>query len=264
MTRFKLIIADDEPAAREGLQALLQTDTEIELVSLCNNGLEAIEAIETHKPDIVLLDVQMPEVNGFDVLRSISSPLPQIIFITAYDKYAIEAFSYHALDYLLKPFSDERFYESVARAKEMVKQRHTTSLSLKMMEFLRHNTEAEATLVGNEKTTHVLQKLVVKDSGKIILIPWEDIAYIKADDYVVRIQYLNKVTVVRESLKKLETILPPDRFMRTHKSFVVNLTKILEIENDLSGGLLIKLIDKSEIPVSKSYKDALIQRLGIL
>lgn len=263
MIKYTLIIVDDEPTAREGLQALLSTDTEIELKAVCKNGLEAIEVIEVHQPDIVLLDIQMPEINGFDVLRSIPSPWPQIIFITAYDQYAIQAFSYHALDYLLKPFSDERFFQSLARAKEMARQRQTTDLSIKMLELLRLNSEGEATLVGNTKTTTVLQKLVVKDSGKVILIPWEEITYIKADDYVVRIQYLGKVTVVRESLKKLETILPPDRFIRTHKSYIVNLTKILEIENDLGGGFLLKLIDKSEIPVSKHYKDVLSQKLGM-
>lgn len=264
MIKLKLIIVDDEPAAREGLQTLLSADTEIEIKAICKNGLEAIEAIEVHQPDIVLLDIQMPEVSGFDVLRSISSPWPQIIFITAFDQYAIQAFSFHALDYLLKPFSDERFYQSLSRAKEMARQRQTTDLSIKMLELLRLNNEGEATLVGNTKTTNVLQKLVVKDSGKVILIPWEEIAFIKADDYVVRIQYLGKVIVVRESLKKLETILPSDRFIRTHKSYIVNLTKILEIENDLSGGFLLKLIDKSEIPVSKHYKDALSQKLGML
>lgn len=263
MIKLKLILVDDEPAAREGLQTLLSSDAEIEVKAICKNGLEAIEAIEVHQPDIVLLDIQMPEIDGFDVLRSIPSPWPQIIFITAHDQFAIKAFSYHALDYLLKPFSDERFYQSLARAKEMARQRQTTDLSIKMLELLQLKNEGEATLIGSAKTSNVLQKLVVKDSGKVILIPWEEIAYIKADDYVVRIQYLGKVTVVRESLKKLETILPPDRFMRTHKSYIVNLTKILEIENDLSGGLLLKLMDKSEIPVSKHYKEALSQKLGI-
>lgn len=263
MMKYNLLIVDDEPSAREGLQALLSADTEIELKAVCKNGLEAIEAIGMHQPDIVLLDIQMPEVSGFDVLRSIPSPWPQIIFITAHDQYAIQAFSYHALDYLLKPFSDERFYQSLARAKEMARQRQTTDLSIKMLELLRLNNEGEATLIGNAKTSTILQKLVVKDSGKVILIPWEEITYIKADDYVVRIQYLNKVTVVRESLKKLETILPQDRFIRIHKSYIVNLTKILEMENDLSGGLLLKLVDKSEIPVSKHYKDALTAKLGM-
>jgi len=263
MTKFKLIVVDDEPAAREGLQVLLRNDASIEVTAVCKNGIEAIEAIDVHHPDIVLLDIQMPEVSGFDVLRSISSPWPQIVFITAFDQYAIQAFSVHALDYLLKPFTDERFYESLARAKEMAQQRHTADLSVRMAELLKANTENEATLVGNAKTTNVLQKLVVKDSGKIILIPWDEISHIKADDYVVRIQYSGKVAVVRESLKKLETLLPPDRFIRTHKSYIVNLNKILEIENDFSGGQLLKLVDKSEIPVSKTHKEALSQKLGI-
>jgi two-component system LytT family response regulator len=263
MIRFKLVLVDDEPAAREGLQALLASDPEIDVVASCKNGLEAIQAIDQHRPDIVLLDIQMPEITGFDVLRSITAPWPQIIFITAYDQYAIQAFSYHALDYLLKPFSDERFYQSLTRSKEMARQRHATDLSKKMLEILQSNIEGGATLVGNEKTTTALKKLVVKDSGKVILIPWEEIVYIKADDYVVRIQYLNKETVVRESLKKLETILPADQFVRTHKSYIVNLTKILEIENDLGGGLLLRLVDKSVIPVSKHYKDTLSQKLGL-
>jgi len=264
MMKFKLILVDDEPAAREGLQALLASDAEIDLLAACKDGLEAIQAIDQLQPDIVLLDIQMPEVSGFDVLRSVASPWPQIIFITAYDQYAIQAFSYHALDYLLKPFSDERFYQSLARAKEMARQRQTSDLSIRMLELLKSNMEAGATLVGNAKTTAVLQKLVVKDAGKVSLIPWEEITYVKADDYVVRIQYSNKVTVVRESLKKLETILPPDQFVRTHKSYIVNLTKVQEIENDVGGGLLLRLVDKTEIPVSKHYKEVLSQKIGLL
>ncbi len=263
MTKFKLVVVDDEPAAREGLQALLGKDAEIEVVAVCKNGLEAIEAIGTRHPDIVLLDIQMPEISGFEVLQSIATPWPQIIFITAYDQYALQAFSYHALDYLLKPFSDERFYESLARAKEMAQHRHTTDLSMKVLEFLRSVSKDEATLVGSPQTNAGLQKLVVKDSGKIILIPWDEIAYIKADDYVVRIQYLGKVTVVRDSLKNLETILPADRFCRTHKSYIVNLSKVLEVENDISGGLILKLTDKTLIPVSKHHKDTFAQKLGI-
>jgi two-component system LytT family response regulator len=263
MTTYKVIVVDDEPAAREGLQALLQKDGSIEVVAICRNGVEAIEAIESRHPDIVLLDIQMPEVNGFDVLRSIASPLPQVIFITAYDQYAIEAFSHHALDYLLKPFTDERFYAGLARAKEMVDQRQASDFSARVLGLLQANVTGEAMMLGNAKTTAALQKLVVKDSGKVVLIPWEEIAFIKADDYVVRIQHQGKVTVVRESLKRLETILPTDRFVRTHKSFIVNISKVMEIENDLSGGLILRLSEKSEIPVSKLYRDAISQKLGI-
>lgn len=262
MTRYKVIVADDEPVAREGLQVLLKKDSSIEVVAICRNGVEAIEAIESYHPDIVLLDIQMPEVNGFDVLRSLSPPLPQVIFITAFDQYAIEAFSHHALDYLLKPFTDERFYTGLARAKEMVDQRQASGFTTRVLELLQTNT-AESMMLGGSKTTAALQKLVVKDSGKVVLIPWEEIVFIKADDYVVRIQYLGKVTVVRERLKRLETILPSDRFVRTHKSFIVNLSKVVEVENDLSGGLILRLSDKSEIPVSKLYRDSISQKLGI-
>ncbi|HEY5825338.1 MAG TPA: LytTR family DNA-binding domain-containing protein [Cyclobacteriaceae bacterium] len=263
MNKLKLIIADDEPAAREGLQALVRSDDEIELAGSCKNGVEAIEVIETIKPDIILLDIQMPEVSGFDVVRSITLPWPQIIFITAYDQYAIQAFEHHALDYLLKPFSDERFYKSLTRAKQMVRDQHTAIRSNQMMELLRVRTGEETTLIGNEATAHSLQKLVVKDSGKIILIPWGEIACIKADDYTVRIHYSGKIIVVRETLKKLETILPPSQFIRTHKSYMVNITKIREIENDISGGLILKLGDNFSIPVSKNYKNILNNIFGI-
>jgi two-component system, LytTR family, response regulator len=263
MRHYKLILADDEPPSREGLKFLLSKDNSITVVAACTNGLEAIQAIEMHNPEIVLLDIQMPEVNGFDVLRSLTTPIPQVVFITAFDQYAIKAFENHALDYLLKPFTDERFFKSLERAKEQVRLHHNQEAANKVHEILGQLNRDENDKVISSITTTKLQKLVVKTSGKILMVPWDEITHIAADDYVIRINYANKVAVVRESMKNMEQLLPSAHFIRVHKSYIVNVDKIIEIENNHSGGLALKLTDKSQIPVSKNYRILVAARLGI-
>jgi two-component system, LytTR family, response regulator len=263
MNRYRLILADDEKMAREGLQLLLAKDDSIEVMQICANGIDAIQAIEKHRPEIVLLDIQMPEVNGFEVLRSLTPPLPQVIFITAYDQYAIKAFENNALDYLLKPFTDERFFKSLERAKEQIRQKAEGETSKKVLDLLSllKSDDADKFIAG--ESIAVLKKLVVKVSGKIIMIPWSDITHIEADDYVVRVNYGGKTAVVREALKNFEQQLPNSQFLRVHKSFIVNLDKIAEIETGTGGGLTLKLSDKVLIPVSKNYRDAVATRLRL-
>ncbi|MEJ1240324.1 response regulator [Chryseolinea sp. T2] len=263
MNKFKVIITDDEPAAREGLTTLLAPDHSIEILQACSNGLEAIQAINEHKPDILLLDIQMPGVNGFDVINNIKEHIPQIIFITAYDQYAIQAFENFALDYLLKPFSDERFFRSLERAKEIVRNKE----SAKRMEALR-NLIASTALDNNDKlfdssySRTESDKLIVKTGGKVLFIPWKEISHVEADDYVIRVYYGDKLAVIRESMKAMEQLLPVRSFIRTHKSFIVNIDQVSTVETG-SRGMTIRLINKKEIPVSKSYRDDVQKHLGI-
>jgi two-component system, LytTR family, response regulator len=261
MNSFKVILVDDEPTAREGLESLLKKDAQINLVAKCSNGLEAINAIQSYQPQLVLLDIQMPEVSGFDVLQALTPPLPAIIFITAYDQFAIKAFEHHALDYLLKPFTDDRFYESINRAKKMLEQKQQGALSEKLIQMLSAKALDDDKVFNPSKS--IQSKLAVKASGKIILIPYSEIDFIEADDYVVNIHYASKKAVIRESMKNMESTLPSDLFARTHKSFIINLKKVIEIENDIGGGLLLQLADKKTIPVSRNYRDAIATALGI-
>jgi two-component system LytT family response regulator len=263
VNKFKIIITDDEPAAREGLTALLMLDQSIEILKVCSNGLEAIQAIDEHKPDILLLDIQMPGVNGFEVINSIREYIPQIIFITAYDQYAIQAFENYALDYLLKPFTDERFFKSVERAKEIVRNKE----SAKQMEVMRTILASAAMdshdkLIDSINSRGASNKLIVKTGGKVLFIPWKDISYVEADDYVIRVYHGDKLAVIRESMKNIEQLLPARNFIRTHKSFIVNVDQVSSAETS-AGGMTIKLINKKDIPVSKTYRDDVQKRLGI-
>lgn len=263
MNKFSVIITDDEPAAREGLTALLANDPSVEIIQTCANGLEAIQAIDEHKPDILLLDIQMPGVNGFEVINTLGNHIPQIIFITAYDQYAIQAFEKHALDYLLKPFTDERFFRSLQRAKEIVRNKESAK-TMEVMRKLLASTGGENPdkLLDGTSSREKSEKLIIKTGGKVILIPWQDISHVEADDYVIRVYHSNKLSVVRESMKNIEQLLPATHFIRTHKSFIVNVDYVNTIETG-GGGITMMLTSKKEIPVSKTYRDEVKRRFGI-
>jgi two-component system, LytTR family, response regulator len=263
VNKFRVILTDDEPAARDGLTALLALDHSIEILQVCSNGLEAIQAIDEHKPDILLLDIQMPGINGFEVINTIKDPIPQIIFITAYDKYAIQAFENSALDYLLKPFTDERFFKSLERAKEIVRNKESAKKMEVMRNILASTTiDSQDKLIDSSNSGGASNKLIVKTGGKVLFIPWNDITYIEADDYVIRVSHSDKLAVIRESMKNMEQLLPSTNFIRTHKSFIINVDQVSAVETS-AGGMIIKLINKKEIPVGKTYRDEVQKRLGI-
>lgn len=248
---FSTIVVDDEKDAREGLALLLQQDEEIRLLALCDDGLTAISEIEKHKPDILFLDVQMPQVNGFEVLRSIQFMPKAVIFVTAYDEFALRAFEVHATDYLLKPFTDPRFFKALDHAKEMVTRNQMDSNKL-------INSLPPGETTGSELLDRSLgERLVVKENGRIQLIPYRDIRWLEAYDYYVKIHLEDRFYLIRESLKKLAHKLQAYGFVRIHKSTVVNLKYATTVKQLSQKGHVLVLKNGQELAVSRNHKKAL-------
>jgi len=259
MHKIRTIIVDDEPEAREGLKLLLEGDTDIELIGLCKNGIEAIDMINEHAVDLALLDIQMPVINGFEVVNSVSGDrLPHIIFVTAYDQYALKAFDVHAVDYILKPFTDQRFREGLQRAKMLISQEKLQKDMLRSLseELGNRDAQKDGQLVPESPDNpSSAQRLVVKDSGKIRFIPLPEIVWLEAFDYYVKIHIKGHFYLIRESLKKLSERLPSSMFIRIHKSSIVNISYIQSLTSVENGEYLIKATTGEELKVSRSYRD---------
>ena len=257
MSKITTIIVDDEKKSRDGLKKLLDPIDIFEVVAICKDGVEAIEQIDQLQPNLVLLDIQMPGINGFDVLKSVAHR-PFIIFITAYDAYALKAFDVHALDYLLKPFTDERFNEALVNAKERIlsKSLDLTIQNLsKLIEEISPDSSNEAIL-----STVTEKKFVIRSEGKILLVNYHDITWFEAFDYYAKV-HEKQTHLIRNSLKNLETTLPPF-FVRVHKSAIINLNHIQSMEPLDHSELIAYLSDGSEVKVSRTYKDQLMNRLS--
>ena len=257
MNRIRSIIVDDELEAREGIQLLLKDDEDIDVIGLCKNGIEAIDMINDHQIDLAFLDIQMPVINGFEVVNSISKErLPHIIFITAYDQFALQAFEIHAVDYILKPFTDARFYDSLERAKQLINQ--------KKIQEENERLKSVADQLSNQDMSHdpsVLlsetgKRLIIKEKGKIIFVPYKDIIWLEAYDYYIKIHVANTFYLVRESMKNMENKLSSDQFLRIHKSTIINRGCIQEITSGKNAEYYIKLNDQTELKVSRSYRDS--------
>jgi len=255
---IRTILVDDEPQAREGLELLLSTETDFEIVAICKNGLEAIAQIDLLKPDLVFMDVQMPKVNGFEVLNSITHQIPYVIFATAYDQYAVRAFEMNAQDYLLKPFSNERFAEVLALAKKNLAK--DTSDQAAILEKLvatylsgsGQSTEGEMLTQRDELPSW--NKLTIKNSGKITFMDYAAIRWIEGYDYCVKVHTPEKTHVVRASLKEMETKLKAHRFVRVSKSAIVNMAEVKEVEPYFNNELMLTLTSQEKIKVSRSYR----------
>ena len=226
---IRTLIVDDEPLARKNLVKLLERDAETEIIGECESGLEAIEAIRTKRPELLFLDVQMPECDGLDVLEQAGAAAPKaIIFVTAYDRYALKAFEAHALDYLLKPFDDARFAKALERAKALLR-------------------------VPADKES----RLVVKNAGSMTLLKPSEIDWIEAADYYACLHVSGKNHLLRRSLADLEEELDTAMFCRIHRSTIVNLERVRTLQSDLSGNYMVVLRDGTELQVSRTYRDQL-------
>jgi two-component system LytT family response regulator len=251
---IKAIIVDDEPPARRNLRALLKRDSEIELVKECGNGKDAVDSIRALQPDLVFLDVQMPELNGFEVLEQLAGhPLPVIIFVTAYDQYALKAFEVSALDYLLKPFSDERFRKALEQAKRQIAQQDASELGRKLLR-----------LMGEVKADapRYLTRLMVKTTGRVIFVRAEEIDWIEAYDNYVRLHVGGKAHLLRQTMNELEAALNPAQFARIHRSTIVNLDCVKELHPHFNGESLVVLADGTELKLTRSRREALEQQLN--
>ena len=237
---IQALVVDDESLARRNLTVLLRRDPDIASVVECESGLAAIEEIRKSKPDLVFLDVQMPECGGFDVLELLGSDLPPtIIFVTAYDEYALRAFEAGALDYLLKPFDDARFGRALNRAKEK----------------LAHYLPAQSRTAG---------RLVVRSQGQVLFLNVADIDWIEAAGYYACLHVGSATHILRRSLSELEQDLGDEKFIRIHRSIVVNLERIRALELQASGEYEVVLQSMTRLRLSRRYRKRLQDRLGTM
>jgi two-component system, LytTR family, response regulator len=245
---FRALIVDDEPLAREGVRLLLENDPEIVVVQECTDGQAAVKAIIETKPDLVFLDVQMPEMNGFEVLETVGvDRMPNTIFVTAYDKYALQAFEVHALDYLLKPYTNERFFRALERAKAQIKHRSDNNLNHQLSALLDHFKR------GGDR----LERLVVKAAGRISFVDVEEIDWIEAADTYVRLHVRSESHLVRGTMSGLEAKLDPHKFLRIHRSTIVNLSRVKELQPLFHGEYVVTLQDGTQLTSGRSYRDKL-------
>ena len=234
---IRALVVDDEALARRNLTLLLGGDPDIGSVTECGSGLEAIEAIRRSKPDLVFLDVQMPECDGFDVLELLGADLPEaVIFVTAYDAYALRAFEAGALDYLLKPFDDARFHLALDRAKQRI--------------------------AGGKDNYRKLDRIVIKNPGQISFLRISEIDWIEAADYYACLHVGNRTHMLRRSIAELEQDLDPALFCRIHRSSIVNLNRVRGLELNEDGSHELLLNDGTRLRLSRSYRKQLEERMN--
>ena len=253
--KIKTLIVDDEPLARRNLRLLLKDDPDIEIVAEAASGREALNLIRKHSPDLVFLDIQMPELDGFGVLENIEAEqLPAIVFVTAFDQYALKAFEFHALDYLLKPFDDARFEKALRQAKLQVEQRALNDLSQRLVSLLSgRETSAPAPAARPE----YLSRLLIKSAGRVFFLKTDDIDYVAAEDYYVKLQVGRKAHLLRETMNQMEEKLDPAKFLRIHRSTIVNIERIRELQQHFNGEYIVLLNDGTELKLSRSRREQL-------
>lgn len=256
---IKAIIIDDEFLARKRVSNLLNDVQEIEVIDECSSGKEAILKINTAKPDLIFLDIKMSHMTGFDVLKRIDqNNMPLVIFITAFDEFALKAFDFFAFDYLLKPFKDERFYQSTNRVIELFNSNKSHVLNKKITNLLKYIENPEQDFSDVKQT-----KLAIKANGKISFINKEDIKYILASGYYAEIFTDQKKHVLRESLNALLEQLKSFKFQRIHRSTIINISLIKEILYSNYGEIDVKMQDEKLFRISKTYKKEFQKKMGI-
>ena len=264
MKKIKALLVDDEPLATRGLKIRLDQFADIEIIGTCSNGREAVRTIKEKQPDLVFLDIQMPGFDGFSVVRSLvgEAVIPLIIFVTAFDQYALDAFEAHALDYLLKPVDEQRLAEAMKRVRDHMAQRSAIEQNARLVEFVEgmdESTKSQLTAIL-EKPTEVKDDrydphLRIKDRGHITIVPVRDVEFIDAAGDYMCIHVGEKTHILRETMKTMEKRLDPKVFQRVHRSTIVNLEQVKEVRPHSNGECFLTLHSGNELKVSRSYKD---------
>lgn len=264
MTKMRTLLVDDEPLAIRGLAIRLEEFDDIEIIGSCANGREAVKTVKEEKPDLVFLDIQMPGFDGFSVMRALAGEavMPLVVFVTAFDQYALDAFEAHALDYLLKPVEPERLKEAIFRARSQLAQRTAIEQNAKIVELIEkmdgaplENLSALMEQPAEVKEDRFDPHLRIKDRGHISIVPVADVEYIDAAGDYMCIHVGDKTHILRETMKTMEKRLDPKIFQRIHRSTIVNLDKVTEVRPHSNGECFLTLENKTELKVSRSYKD---------
>ena len=264
---IRALIVDDEPLARRGIRQLLEAYDDITVVGECRNGRDALAAFDSLAPDLVFLDIQMPELDGFEVLRARGAArMPYVIFVTAYDEFAVKAFETHALDYLVKPVSDARFATALARVRERMRFTEALALSQRIGDLLATQALRAArgdVLAGNSAagegslpaTIVPARRLIVPTSTGDLVLDVDEIDWIQAEDYYAAVHARGRRHLIRESLASLEQRLDPHRFARVHRSAIVPLDRVREMRTIGGGESVLVLRDGTRVPVSRRRRE---------
>jgi two-component system, LytTR family, response regulator len=250
---IRVVIADDEALARDQISDLLKRFEDCELVGVCADGRQALTAIEENRPDLLFLDIEMPELNGFEVLQEIRvAPMPAVVFVTAYDKYAIQAFEAHALDYLLKPFDFERFERTLQRARKQIAASRNGELNEKLIQILQ----------SRKSEPKFLDRLAIKSRGRVIFLRTDEITWIEAAGNYLELHTGKESHLIREPISDFEQRLNPERFIRIHRSCIVNVESIKELQPGFGGEYLVVMNDGQQLTASRGYRERLQQLLS--
>lgn len=253
MKTIRTIIIDDEPLARTRIKTLLREHDGFDIVAECGDGASAIESIEKHRPDLIFLDVQMPECSGLEVLEALDEDVrPLVVFVTAYDAYAVRAFEFHALDYLLKPLDRERFNDAVKRIRQSVDRNDLEVLNRKLSQLIE----------SSQKERRFLNRVIIKASGRVTFLRVVEIDWIEAAGNYVRIHWGEQSHLLRETMNALEEKLDPEMFLRIHRSVIVNIDRIKELQPAFHGDYFVILKNNKQLPLSRGYRERIEPFLG--
>ncbi|MGH7565734.1 MAG: LytR/AlgR family response regulator transcription factor [Gemmatimonadota bacterium] len=269
MTRpIRALIVDDEPPARENLRVLLEGEPEVEIVGERASGAGAVEAIKSLQPDLVFLDVQMPGMDGFDVIEAVGAErMPVVVFVTAYDRYALQAFEARALDYLLKPFDDRRFAETLARARERIWERGESDLARRLVSLIEERGGAERRIPAGRRSAaeppaRRLRHLTVRERDRVVVLRVDDVDRFEAAGDYVEVHAGGKVHLLDDTMKSLEARLDPGRFVRIHRSHIVRVERIRELHPFFHGDYVVVLRDGTKVRLARGRRAALERALG--
>jgi two-component system, LytTR family, response regulator len=253
--KIKTIIVDDEPLARKRVTRLLAAEPDIQIIAECGDGLAAISAIETHRPDLIFLDVEMPEISGFDVLRALDArQLRAVVFVTAFDRYTIQAFDAHAVDYLLKPFSEARFRQALSRARAR----------LGHPEGEDHFAEQVVRLLDRLKPkTAFLERLIVGQNDRLILISVDDVDWVETYGNYLKLHAGAKTYLLRETMNNLAARVDPEKFPRIHRATLVNLDRVSELQPISGGQYAVVLDDGTTLILSRNYRKSFLEKFEV-
>jgi two-component system LytT family response regulator len=260
---LRVLIVDDEPLGRQRVEDLLRHERGVEIVGTAGDGAAAVDAIRALRPDLVFLDVQMPRMNGLDVVRAIGAEqMPTTIFVTAYDKHALEAFDLAAIDYLVKPFDDERFEEALRRARRHAMLGDVTVLRERLLAVLQEAAPSSAAQEAPPSPPRYLERIAVESRGKVRFVAVSEIDFIVADGPYAELHAGDRTHLIRESMQTLDERLDPDQFMRVHRSAIVRLDAVEMLHKGAGGDYEVQLKSGARLRVSRSRREALEHRLA--
>jgi two-component system LytT family response regulator len=258
--KIRCVIVDDEPLLREGIRLLLGKQHDIDIVGECGDGADAVEVISSLRPDLVFLDVQMPQMNGFEVLAQLDQKqMPLIVFVTAYDEYAVDAFEVRALDYLLKPFTDRRFVDALERVRVKISEQEQSRVAGQVAELVRYLATRKEN--PNSGQTGYPHRLAVKDRKRIRFVNVSEIIWIESAGNYVHLHTKEQKHLVRQTMKNLQDRLDPNQFARVHRTAIVNLSFVKEIHDGDYGDAEIHLKTGGRVPISRTHRSTLKERL---